>query len=654
VGTSIAAFIGVAAEGELDTPVKLTSFKAFTERFGARPVPGFYLWYAVRGYFENGGRVCYIVRASNGDYAPATLNDAANRPLVNVRARRPGNLAASPIDVTATRVNPSRSQGATLYQPTGNGATAAGPRAITMPHADAVKFRPGDWIFIDAANPRVQVISIQPGRNAPDTLRLDRDLAGAVNGAQVRLADAPAGQVTFRIDPGGQTLTDVIVPGAVLRVTQNAAGGNVDAAAVVQSVQSEPLALGPGNTLTTYRVTFREPLGVPVSMAAPAQVEAIEVNIDVSQAGTATPYLNLGADPAHPRYFLDVVNASTLVRLEPVEPAPSTRPPNNRPDGAAQLAGGADENLLTLSDQDYTVALDQLRSVDEVTLVSIPDAVTLKDAQADPDPQAVATVQQAMIGHCELLGDRFAVLDPRPGLPLFATGPADENAIDRQRAGLDSARGYAALYYPWLQVARAGPGGPILVPPSGHMCGVMARTDDARGVFKAPAGTEATVNGATDVETTMSDIEQGELNLLGINVIRVFGAGGRPVVWGARTTATDKNWQYVPIRRLFLYLEESIQDGIRTSVFDPNEQRLWARLRRTIRAFLRTEWRRGALYGADEDQAFYVTIDETNNPSSERRLGRLHIEIGIQPAYPAEFIVVRIGIWEGGSEVEEG
>ena len=125
------------------------------------------------------------------------------------------------------------------------------------------------------------------------------------------------------------------------------------------------------------------------------------------------------------------------------------------------------------------------------------------------------------------------------------------------------------------------------------------------------------------------------------------------MLWGARTTATDRNWQYVNIRRLFLFLEESIQEGIRWAVFEPNNLGLWQKLRRSIRDFLTQQWRNGALFGEEPDDAFYVRIDEVLNPFSEQALGRLHIEIGVRPSYPAEFIIVRIGIWQGGSEVTE-
>jgi hypothetical protein len=151
----------------------------------------------------------------------------------------------------------------------------------------------------------------------------------------------------------------------------------------------------------------------------------------------------------------------------------------------------------------------------------------------------------------------------------------------------------------------------------------------------------------------MSDIDQGELNKIGIDVIRVFQSGGRPVVWGARTTSTGSEWRYINIRRLFLFLEESIEEGIRWAVFEPNNPSLWKKLKRTITAFLTQQWRDGALFGTKPEEAFYVRIDEVINPDTERALGRLHIEIGVRPSYPAEFIIVRIGIWQGGSEISE-
>jgi uncharacterized protein len=654
VGTSTAAFIGPAALGELDIPTKITSWDLFLATYGNQPLPGYYMWYAVRGFFRNGGQVCYIVRASNGDYGEVLLPDQSGNNILRVRALKPGLMAAAPpsIQVDVVPVHLLASADTSLYQPTSN-YTVTAAREIQLPNAtDAAMFKPGDWVDLGGAGTRLQILRVND-----DRIRVSSDLAAVVgaNGT-IRLADAPAGTATtVRIAYNKPNANSVIpdgalVAGSVLTITQ---GANSDTQ-VVDSFQAE--SIDPTNpNLLTYRVTFRQGLDSAFSMdpANTATVQSEEFHFRVLQGASATQYDNLSMDPAHPRYFVTYVNQrNQVVRLKPIEPPPSDPLPGNllaTTGGPVPLAGGADENLSTLAAVDYIQALSMLEQIDDVNLVASPDAVTLRTAAGVSDVAGITAVQQAIRDHCELIGDRFAILDPRPGLPLFGTINTD--GIDTQRRSLDSTRGYAALYYPWLRVQPAGPGAPILVPPSGHVCGIIAHSDNTRGVFKAPANEN--VNDASGVERTMSDIEQGQLNLLGINVIRVFQAGGQPQLWGARTTATNKSWLHVSTRRLFLFLEESIQEGIRWAVFEPNNTGLWQMLRRTIRAFLIQQWRDGALFGNTADEAFYVRIDDVLNPFSEQALGRLHIEIGVRPSYPAEFIILRIGIWQGGAQVEE-
>ena len=653
VGTSTAAFIGPAARGELDTPTKITSWDQFRATFGDQPLPGFFLWYAVRGFFENGGQVCYIVRASNGAYAGLGYGDPLGPPLVNrngapllrVRARQPG--IPSPViqvEIAAAHLVP---QGTNLYQPSG-GYTVIAPREIILPSEQApdpglaAQFRPGDWVNLGPGNERMQVLRVSGAQ-----LRLGSDYTGAINSSgTVRLADAPMGTRTVRIQPTASLPPGALLPGTMLTITQ----GQLSDSQIVETVQTELLATSP-NPITTYRVTFRQGLDFAIDMSAQATVLSEEFDFVVTQGTAKTTYGGLSIDPAHPRYFLDVVNSGVgLVRLELIEPPPPAEAPGNLPDdtnGPVDLVGGENELLAELGDEDYIDALETLVEIDDVNLVAIPDCVTLQTSAHEPDVQQIAAVQQAVITHCELMADRFAVLDAIPGVPLYGDG-----SIEVQRLGLDSVRGYAALYYPWLRVRPFGPGRPILVPPTGHICGIIARSDNTHGVHKAPAN--EIVNGALGVERTMSDVEQGQLNLQGINVIRIFQTGGRPMLWGARTTATDLNWQYVNIRRLFLYIEESIEEGIRWAVFEPNNLQLWQKLKRTITEFLTRVWRDGGLFGATAEEAFYVRIDEVLNPFSEQALGRLNIEIGLRPTYPAEFIIVRIGIWQGDSEISEG
>jgi phage tail sheath protein FI len=396
----------------------------------------------------------------------------------------------------------------------------------------------------------------------------------------------------------------------------------------------------------TYRVGFRAGLAIQLDLdptATAPTATSNEINLTVSLGAVTVTYDRLSMDAVHPRYLVTVVNAdpSGLLNAALIEPPPPNTVANAIPRAGAAIAvsGGEDEDLSSLTALDFTAAIASLESIDDVNFIAIPDRPTASG-------ESMSAVQQALIAHCELQADRFAVLDSEPGAPLFGTG-----SVEEQRRGLDSTRGYAAVYAPWLRVTPANGGPPILVPPSGHICGIFARSDTTRGVHKAPAN--EIVAGALGVERRVSLVEQGQLNLLGINIVQVFQDGGRPVVWGARTTATDTNWQYVNIRRLFLYLEESIQEGLRWAVFEPNNLALWQKLKRTLTDFLTRSWRDGALFGAKAEEAFYVRIDEILNPFSEQQLGRLNIEIGVRPSYPAEFIIVRIGIWDGGSEVTE-
>jgi len=204
---------------------------------------------------------------------------------------------------------------------------------------------------------------------------------------------------------------------------------------------------------------------------------------------------------------------------------------------------------------------------------------------------------------------------------------------------------YAALYYPWVSVADPVSGTTDFVPPSGHLAGIYARVDTERGVHKAPAN--AVIRGAVDVERRLSKADQDGLNPDGVNVIRAFN--GSMTVWGARTLGGDKNneWKYINIRRLFLFLRESIDEGTQWVVFEPNTPTLWAQITRNITAFLTNVWQSGALFGNTPAEAFYVKCDDETNPPEVRDLGQVVTEIGVAVVKPAEFVIFRISQWAG-------
>jgi phage tail sheath protein FI len=207
-----------------------------------------------------------------------------------------------------------------------------------------------------------------------------------------------------------------------------------------------------------------------------------------------------------------------------------------------------------------------------------------------------------------------------------------------------SAGDYGALYYPWVRVGDpigTGRNPLILVPPSGMIAGLYARIDNSRGVFKAPAGTEAGVSGALAVATLVSDTEQDRLNPINLNVIRTVPGSGI-VIWGARTIGSDAGWRHVPVRRMAIFLRVSIYNGIQWAVFEPNDEGLWSSLRLNIRAFMLTQFRAGAFQGSKPDDAFFVVCDRTTTTQQDIDNGVVNILVGFAPLRPAEFVVLKL------------
>ena len=498
---------------------------------------------------------------------------------------------------------------------------------------DAANFVAGDQLKIDGGGPTEFPIVT---RTVGADVFVAAPLQAHANARTVTLAPLTPFATSFRVqgDAAGG-----LVPGSIVTIYQDAAHGgpaNPPPATIMTKVVRQRLT----STLTTYLVSVKDGLdGYTLYGANTAPITLQSEEFDLSVSGMAQPYAGLSMNATHPRYFATVINADPNGRVlaSPIDsPQPNTTAlPKNRPKtpaGGVPLTGGANFNANTIKSRtsDYEAALALLAPVGDINIVVTPDRTD--------------DVQGAVLDHCYRLYDRFAIFDAPKNTTLAV--------IENVRNGLENGKGSARfITHGSSDIGQDGK--PILVPPSGYVAGIYARTDNTRGVFKAPAGTEAIINGALGLEQMLSDADQGVINMKGINVIRVFQSGGRPIVWGARTTSADTNWQYVNIRRLFLFLEESIQVGIRGSVFEPHNPELWQKLKRTISAFLTQQWRDGALFGATEKDAFYVRIDEVLNPPDQRALGRLTIEIGVKPSYPAEFIVVRIGIWQGGSDITE-
>jgi phage tail sheath protein FI len=311
-------------------------------------------------------------------------------------------------------------------------------------------------------------------------------------------------------------------------------------------------------------------------------------------------------------------------------------------EGTYALAGGGLSPLTAadfIGDAAERSGINGLEASDDVRLLVCPDVMAGYDG-SDAAKERVKMVQDAMVSHCERMKYRFAVLDSPPGLN------AQQAKEWRNYVNFDSS--YAALYYPWIEIADLSGSGSTskLVPPSGHMVGIYNRVDADRGVHKAPAN--EVVFGAISLGLNLSKGEQDTLNPIGVNCIRSFpGRGIR--VWGARTLSSDGSWRYVNVRRLFILVEASLDAGMNWVVFEPNDSTLWAKVRRDVTSFLRVIWRTGALFGNTPEDAFYVKCDEELNPLEIRDLGQLIIEVGLAPVKPAEFVIFRISQWAGAN-----
>jgi phage tail sheath protein FI len=613
VGTSTAGFIGPALKGPIRVPTKITSWTQFKDTFGDYiAVPRCYLAYAVEGFFRNGGTVAYVERVGTATRAFRDLVDRVGAPTLHVEALvegTAGNLLTVEVkDAQIVTTASALRAEAPITSGVNNIITLTNP-------ADVTKFRPGDTVTIGGTAVRATIDRIQAAQ-----LVLLANLPAAYGPGTVRIANLVPTQAMFRVlNLAG------LEAGSVIRIQQAATNEFV----VVAKVQAGFITLATALT-KTYTMGMADPV---------VGIESFEFDLIVRTPSLPDEnFLNLSMDPRHSRYFGKIA-VSVSVAVTMFDPPSAAVPPDNRPAviAASNLAGGTPDVIAAISPVDYTNAIDAFVPVQVVNMLAIPD-------------RSDATVQQALVAHCETMGNRFAILDSSRG-----AGPYGPGSVTAQRAGLDSARGYAALYYPWLSIAdpQSSTGDFLLVPPSGFMAGIYARVDQQRGVHKAPAN--EMVTGALGLERTMSESDMGQLNIAGIDVIRTFPNRTRPTVWGARTTApaAEAPWRYINVRRLFIYVEESVKIGIRWSVFEPNDLALWEKLKRTIGEFLNRVWRSGALFGATADQAYYVKCDEELNPPSVRALGQVFVEVGIAPVRPAEFVVIRIGMWDDGSLVSE-
>jgi phage tail sheath protein FI len=338
-------------------------------------------------------------------------------------------------------------------------------------------------------------------------------------------------------------------------------------------------------------------------------------------------YDNISPQLASPDNFRKKVSGVSV--LVEVEQMAEERPANME---FKFLSGGTDGKPITL--EEYKGNADQgegqesgllgFELVNDISIVCV--------------PKEMEGLNDAIVAHVEKMNDRFAILQSKQA----------DDGVETLMPPVDSK--CAAFYYPWIQVFDPLTQSRKLVPPCGHIAGVYARSDTQRGVHKAPANEP--LRGALELQFRISKGKQDILNPRGVNCIRVFpGRGIR--IWGARTVSSDPIWKYINIRRLFLYVGESIEQGTQWVVFEPSNERLWARVKQTVTQFLVGVWRSGALMGSSQAEAFFVRCDRSTMTQDDIDNGRLVCVIGIASTKPAEFVILRIAQWQGGSSATE-
>ncbi|MGI0489505.1 phage tail sheath family protein [Pantanalinema rosaneae CENA516] len=385
------------------------------------------------------------------------------------------------------------------------------------------------------------------------------------------------------------------------------------------------------------------------NLASPLEILTLTV-VARDRAGNEYSYENLGFSPTHPLFignvlastpaqqsdalnnpFAITVTGVTGLQLREALLEGQTLPDNPSMTGRiVPVSGGTSGG--DPGSRDYEAALGQLQALEDISIIAAPGYSAYTDATLRQ------AIQNALITYVSRpRAYQIAVLD--------APRNADINGVRAARSQFDSK--YVAFYYPWVVVANplARPGDAsrpkeIALPPSGFICGIYARNDAERGVYKAPAN--EVVLGALRFETDINFAQQGVLNPSGINCLRFFpGRGYR--VWGARLASSDPEWKYVSDRRYFNYLEQSIDRGTQWAVFEPNGEGLWSKIVQSVKSFLYSEWFSGALFGSNPQEAFFVRCDRSTMTQNDLNNGRLICIIGVAIQKPAEFVIFRIG-----------
>lgn len=642
VSTSTAGFVGVARRGPITgLPLLITSFPEFRREFG-----GYFdfgptftgldnLPHAVAGFFTNGGKRVYISRVVGTGRAPAT-GPARGGLITRLLADAPAGTSARLAVLRGIQSGGPATQ-LTFTQVKDGITKTSGPHTVSAydPATNIVTFGPALPSLFEA---RYTTVATNFAHTAVFTITaLDPGTWGNT------LSIAPAHLTAARAN-----FVQILTPAPFNRIQLSTTAGFYVGAQVEfdrghHKVFARVTAIN-GHVITVTPA-FAAVGDLAPETANPTVVSVAEFALTVSFEDTTEQYRGLTLENVPGKFYADVINnRSDLIT---VSFPPAATDPLSFPSGddglLIPLGGGLDGNppgpldyVGTDGGPGNRTGLQSLIDVDEISTVAVPGVTS-------------SVVQQGMIDHCELMRYRVALLDPEPTALSPTTYVAD---IQTQRRQFDTKR--AAIYCPRVTVTDPRSGNDLDIPPSGHIAGIFARVDQDRGVHKAPAN--ETILGITDLEILLHKGEQEILNpeTNNVNVLRDFRLTGRGLrVWGARCITSETAWKYLNVRRLFNFIEASLERGTQTLVFEPNDEKLWAKVKQSIGAFLLGVWRDGALFGSRQEEAFFVKCDRTTMTQDDIDNGRLIVIVGIAPVKPAEFVIIRIGQKSGLTIVEE-
>jgi phage tail sheath protein FI len=605
VATSIAAFVGYTTRGAPDRAGTLTSWGDFERQYGGlnRDSP---LSYAVRQFFANGGTQAVVVRVATGHATAAwVLQSSTPAAVLDVSAESAGawgNGLRLAVDREAARnpdtefnliVSQLQSDGLTLLPVEThrnlslNSASAQYVESVVNNASQLIRTRRRGGLVFNQAGAAVSAATVFPlalaNPGTPDLV-----IAGVANGSipfRLVLAATPATIGALVTAVNAAIASEGLA--AVLLASESGADGN----AGTGSLKIASLVVGEASAVVIAGGAFG---GLASTL----------------KMGLANGGRELAGQAQHRPANLAATDAGA---------APSTKGVDGNRAGAVELVGNASTKT----------GMQALLDVDLFNLLAIPETFDMADLAAT-----------AVIGSAAALAERrraFYIVDAPSGKTLSSIATWANGVLQSRNA---------AVYFPALRIADPlDELRPRSMAPSGTMAGVYARTDADRGVWKAPAGTDATLNGVIDLTVPLSDAENGLLNPKGVNVLRSFPAYGR-VAWGARTMkgsdAQADEYKYLPVRRLALFIEESLYRGTQWVVFEPNDEPLWSQIRLNVGAFMNQLFRQGAFQGRTPREAYFVKCDRETTTQNDINLGIVNILVGFAPLKPAEFVVIKL------------